>query len=240
MQIGSSQSIGLRLMLAIQDEGLTPAGFARKAGISRSRVSQWLKGLNLTVEALSLIGEHLPVSLNWLVYGEGQQEAPSTVASSEFERQLIRTLRHIEVDAGAVHEIVLAMQRYREKLPSLSVSSGGYDLLCRGDIGWIRANRQGVILDTNPAIQRLIGASHARQLIGRSTFEFVCPEYHHKSRRSLDLVASQGYGEYNFVRLLDVCGETKLPVVTKACLREHQGYMVYEIIIKSVGEPDYA
>ena len=233
MTSDSAQHIGLRLQRVFDKHGISVGQFARVANVTRGRVGQWLQGVNLTVQALTVIAAELPVSLNWLVFGEGEDAALSDIAATPEERQLIMSLRHIGVEADPVNQIVTQLDAYRSNSPSLHQASGFYPLIHSSDLGWLRTSSDGIFLEMNAMATRLLGATSCHQLVGRSVFDVVLKAYHCTVYQSMRQILQRGYGEYQHLKIQPINdGSEPVRIVTKSCLSEWNGQTVIEVIAK--------
>ena len=90
----SLETVQQRLQYAMQARGVTATNLAYALGVSKSSVSDWLKGGGLTLNNITAIAVELNLSLDWLLHGKGSMDLFGPIHPSKDEMQLIQQLRN--------------------------------------------------------------------------------------------------------------------------------------------------
>lgn len=87
------ETISQRLQKAMREREITATNLAYTLGVSKSSVSDWLKGGGLTLNNVASIAVELNLSLDWLLLGKGSMDLFGPLHPTLIEMQLVNQLR---------------------------------------------------------------------------------------------------------------------------------------------------
>lgn len=183
----SPDDIAGRFQVLLEKRGLKPGELARMAGVSAATVSHWLKGKNLTFDALALLCQQLHVSLDWLVSGNGCLELTNT-RLTEMETVFIHTLRYIDRDiARPLQQMLDASLRFHRNRHTLAGHPGHQHIFQSGQTFHIVINGNGDIIKPDRHFYQLLGldtgANHCDKPV--NAYSLIAPDYLARARQAL-------------------------------------------------------
>lgn len=225
--------IGRRIRLVFQENKITAADFSRESCISPFTISQWFKGRHITIDALTLLSERLHISLNWLVFGQGDRHPPSSLIISDQEQALITTLRHIDTDISqAVMQLLKSIHNYHSHSRSIEHSRDIDTLLRTAPIANLTVMLDGRIMAVNPFFTQWMAIDDSSE--PTSIYDVISPEFHYKLKREIDTLLSEGVTQYSFYQFVHKDQPKPVPVIAKSTLIQFKEQLAFEMLIKQV------
>lgn len=150
-------SVSRRLQVAMQARNITATKLAYALGISKSSVSDWLKGGGLNIQNAAAMALELNLSLDWLLLGKGGMDLFGPIHPTADEMLLVRQLR----DAGQS-----AFASFFSMLENLARPALGDDplsqvvaleMLEKSRMPMVIIGHEGLILDANDSCIEILG-----------------------------------------------------------------------------------
>ncbi|HSC76347.1 MAG TPA: helix-turn-helix domain-containing protein [Pseudomonadales bacterium] len=93
--IKKNPDVKKRLLEAMHHRGVSITNLAYALGLSKSSVSEWLRGGGLSMNSLAAIALELNISIDWLLMGKGKMDLFGAVHPTEEEMELVYMLRTV-------------------------------------------------------------------------------------------------------------------------------------------------
>lgn len=225
--------IGQRIRQVFQESSITAADFSRETAISPFTISQWFRGRHITIDTLFLLSNRLHVSLNWLIFGHGDKNPPSSLDINDREHDLITTLRHIDTDISqSVMYLLKSINNYHANTHRIEHSRDIEKLLNASPIATLTVLLDGTIKSISPVFTQWIEVDCTPTPC--SIYSIVSTEFHFKLKRDIDTLLSEGVTPYTFYQLNDKKQQRPIAVIAKSTLVQFNGQLAFEMLIKQV------
>ncbi len=226
--------IGKRLTEALKAKGVDTHYMAELLDVSKYTVNQWLKGNNLTFQALEMFGHKIGISLNWLIFGWGELSPPSNIQITSKEEELLQILRHIGADASKhLNAILQDVKSYNAKAASIDAYNGSEHLFDETVTGHLTVLMDGAIVQCSPSISRSLGYT-CIDIEKTNIFDLLARDYHQRFRREMETVLTHGFGQYNLYDFVSADNETRISTIVKSSLIHFNGQLAFDVIVKTI------
>lgn len=147
-------TVAERVKYAMDKAGIQPAGLAKAAGISRSAVSQWVRGETKTIKAKNLlaIANFLKVRFEWLETGAGPMSADGENVTEFLQTDRLES-GSLEgpimfQDDGSIGKLLTLLEKHRDELNDFRIvpvvgkilRQDGHTMLKQQELGYINVH----------------------------------------------------------------------------------------------------
>lgn len=229
--------LGSKLEYALLEKGIRPTDLARLAGVSKSTVTQWLKGKHLSVGALIKISDSLELSLNWFLLDFGSLASTEDLQISTEEREFLDVLNYIDNDISCVGNFIHCLNDYNSNTSNLTGLFGAEKIFSHTDTAQFIVALDGVLLSCNEFFIDLFGLVDVDIIgAGFNCYDLVHNDYLPYIKRSKEDTLSNGTGAggYRSLAMLNYTDKSRIPVIGKASIIEYRNKSALEIILKRV------